>query len=112
MLESIQEPLDEVALFVLGLAVPPLDGAGFERRDDDFRFAFAENIQKGIRIVRLIGNDSLGLVICEDFLGSDQIVLLAGTESQFERLSLGVAGDVQLGAETASRATERFVPFF
>ena len=60
MLEPIQEPLDEVALFVLGLAVPPLNGAGFQRRDDDFRFTFADNLQKGIRIVRLVGITASG----------------------------------------------------
>lgn len=80
MLEPIQEPLNEVALFVLGPAVSPLNFAGFKRRDDDFRVPFTEHIQKGIGIVRLVGNDGLRLVIREDFLGTDQIVLLAGTE--------------------------------
>ena len=44
----------------------------------------------------------------EQFLGAVNIVLLAGAEAQFQRLSLGIYRQMQLRAEPASRAPEGF----
>lgn len=48
----------------------------------------------------------------QQFLRTMDVRLLARPQPQFDRLPLGIARYVELGAEAAARAAERFILFF
>ena len=61
-----------------------------------------------IGVIAFICNHGFWRMFREQFLGAVNIVLLAGAEAQFQRLSLGIYRQMQLRAEPASRVPEGF----
>ena len=65
MFYSIDEPLDEISLFILSFAVLPLSRAAAQRRDDNFHFTLLEQVHEPIGIEGLVRNDRLRLVLAQ-----------------------------------------------
>jgi hypothetical protein len=63
MFHTIDEPLDEISLFVLSFAVLPLSRAAAQRRDNDFHFTLLEQVDEPIGIEGVVCNDRLWLVL-------------------------------------------------
>lgn len=63
MFHTIDEPLDEISLFVLSFAVLPLSRAAAQRRDNDFHFTLLKQVDEPIGIEGLVRNDRLWLVL-------------------------------------------------
>lgn len=112
MLESIDESFDQVALLVFALVIAALHRSVLGGWNNDLGVASGNQLQERVSVIALVGNDSGRPMIAQQFGGPSDIRLLSWTQTEFYRLSLGITGEMQLRAETSSRAPQRFVPFF
>ena len=47
-------------------------------------------------------------MLTEEFLGPGHIVFFTRSQAQFDRLTLGIYGEVEFGTETTAGASQRF----
>ena len=78
MFHAVDEPLDEISLFVLACGVLPRSRAAAEGRDDNFHFTLPECVHEPIGIEGLVRNDRLRFVLAQKFFGPCDVGLLAG----------------------------------
>ena len=78
------------------------------RRNHDLSAALVNCLHQLVSVICLVRDHGCRLMLREQFFSASHIVLLARTKAQFQRLSLGIYRDVQLGAESAARAPEGF----
>ena len=112
MLDSVDEPLDQVPLLVFPAIIASLEGATLGRGNDDLGIARPHQVDERVGVIGFVGNHGSWCVIAQQFRSPDYVGLLPRTEPEFNRNSLGIAGKMQLGAEAPTRTAERFVLFF
>lgn len=79
VLKTIDQPLNQIAALVFPAVVPPLNNAGFQRRDDCLRVPLPQQLQKRIGVISSIGNYRLRLMRLNELLSLPGIMLLSGT---------------------------------
>lgn len=114
MLDSIEEPLDEIAFAVKREVAVAFDFAvGFWRdhRLDDARF---EALDEAVAVVSLVGEKRFGIGLRHQFFGLRHIVDLAAGEAEHEWISQGVDDGMDFRRQAAARAAYGLVltPFF
>ena len=76
VLNSIDESLNQVALFVFSSVIASLDISNFQRRNYDFSLARLDSINQSVCVVGFVRNDGRGLMICQQLFGTGHVVLL------------------------------------
>jgi hypothetical protein len=109
VLDSIHEAFDEVSGLVLPLAEPPLLSAVAARRDHRFRPALANCRDEFVRVISFVGDNCSWYVIAKQFLRPLEVVFLARSEEELERLSLCIDSYLQLRTESAPASAEGFL---
>jgi hypothetical protein len=109
MFDPVDESLDEIAIPVPTFAEFARVRAVAARRDDDLSATVSNRFDEFIRVVALVGNHGLRRVVRKQLFGADDVMFLAGAQTQLYRLALRIYRQVKFGAEAAARAAERFV---
>ena len=110
--ESIDEAFDQIAASVEVFLDAASDTSYFQGGDHGPTAAAANFPDQFVVVVGLVGDDILGTMVRQQRIGLATVVLLAGRQPQLDRTPLRVDRDVNLGAESAARASQRFVLFF
>lgn len=106
--DSVYKPLDEVAAFVGAFVEASSFRAVAAGRDDDLRTPLADRGHQLVRVIAFIGDHLFRFVLGQELFGPRDVMLLAGTQAQFQRLALSVYRQVQFAAESAAGTAERF----
>jgi hypothetical protein len=72
------------------------------RRNHGFGTASADRGHQFVRIITFVGNDAVWSLVAQEFYGACNVVFFAWAETDVDRLSLDVYGDVQFGTEPAA----------
>jgi hypothetical protein len=110
--DAVHEAFDEVAGFVGSFVESTSSPAIAAGRNDWLGTTSANAVDQLVGVVAFVSNHRLGLVLAEQFFRSRYVMLFARPQAKLQRLALGVYGQVQFAAESAARATERFVMRF
>ena len=109
VLDPVHEALHEVAGLVPALAVFAGLLAVAARRDHSLGTALVNLLHQVVGVVAFIRNHGFWLMFREQLPGAGDVVFLARAKAQFQRLSLGIYGEMQFRAESAARASEGFL---
>ena len=114
MFDAVDKAFDLVAAAVLSAQQASRDGASGPRRDHGGAAAVADLLDELVAVVPFVRDQVARFVIRQQPHRLSHIVRLSGRHGQFDRTPLGLNGQVQLGAESATRPTEGLVlaPFF
>lgn len=107
MLDFVEETLDQMPFFVQMMIVFALLLAVPSRRDHRLSTFVSDLLQKLIRIVRAIRNDTLKIQIFDQVIRLSNIVLLATGQEKTQWIAQSVYAGVDLGAEPAATASKR-----
>ena len=110
LLEAGEEVLDQMARLVQRpVMIARLFAPG--ARGDHHRFAFVDQRldQSGLGVIGLVGNEGLPRRVLEQDIGALQVVALAGREVKARRIAQGIDRGVNLGAQSASAASDRLL---
>ena len=106
MLELVEETLNEIAFAVEGeVARARGFSVGFGWDDWDDR-SIVEGGDEGIRVERLVGDQSAGIDGFDQRFGTNQIVILAGAEHHLDGIAEGIDEHVNLGGQSAAGSTD------
>jgi hypothetical protein len=109
MLDLVNEPLDEVALFVEVLVVWDCLRAGAVRRDDGLSASVCDGGSKAIGVVALVCEQVFeGKTVDQAFCLAD-IGDLAGREDEADWVAESVDGNADLRTQTAARTPDRLI---
>ena len=113
MFDAVDKPFDQISTPVLLSQRTSLDRSPGPRGNHRPTPTASNRLDEIVAIIGLVRDDVLGSVLGQQRRGLIDVMLLAGGEDQFDGLSLGIDGQVQLTAETAPRTPEGLVaPFF
>ncbi len=79
----------------------------FSCRDHCFGLFFSNLLQKSVRIIGTVGNCTLELVICNQVFRLRDVMALAASQKEAQRIAQSVYAGVDFGAEPTSAASER-----
>ena len=106
MLELVEETLNEIAFAVEGeVARARGFSVGFGWDDWDDR-SIVEGGDEGIRVERLVGDQSAGIDGFDQRFGTSQIVILAWAEHHLDGIAEGIDEHVNFGGQSAAGSTD------
>ena len=106
MFEFVEEALDDVALLVEFGVVGALDFAVSLWRNDDPGSGFSDPVSEMIGIIALVGQRGLSRKALDEIMGEGDVVALTWRADQADRIAVGVAGGVDLGAQATTRPAQ------
>lgn len=106
--ETVDKSFGEIAEFIFSLVPAAFVGAIGAWWNHRFSAPLPNHSHPFVAVICFIGNYTLRCVWTQEFLGPSQVVFFARTQPQFNGLTLGVYGQVELGTETAPRPSQRF----
>ena len=110
LLELAEEVLDEVSFFVEDLVVRPLLRSARDRWNDRGLAGGQQRLDDaGVGVEGLVGQQGGGFQVRDEGVGALQIVGLAWRQQEPERVAERVDQGVDLGAQSAPAASDRFV---
>ena len=110
MLEFAEEILDEVARFVkLFVVVPLVFAIGFGRNDGAFAGFFERLDDPFVGIEAFVGDHDVGRDLRQQDVGTVEIAGLSGREREAGRIAQRIDRGIDLGAQSAFAAADRFV---
>ena len=115
MLDFVDEPLDQISLFVEVLVVRDSSRAGAVRRDNGLSASVCDGGSKAIGVVALVCEQVFkGKTVDQTFCLAD-IGDLAGRQDEADGVAESVDGNADLRAQAAARTPDRLIfapPFF
>lgn len=108
--DAVHESFDEVAGLVSAVVESPLLKPVAARREDDLGVSFANEFDQFVRVVAFVGDHRLRMVLGQQFFGAGHVVLLAGPQTHFHRLTMCIYREMQLATESTARTSEGFRP--
>ncbi len=106
LLDATEETLDQIA----ALVEMPIECARIEpigtRRDNWLAALSGDCFDEVIRVVALVGHDKLGRLILDQSFGLFDIRNLTCRENDPQRIAQSIDRDMQLGRQSAARATD------
>lgn len=103
--DDVPGPIQHAAITTLGLPVR-------SRRDYGLRTRSTDTLHKGVRVVALVRDDCTGAQMLNQFVRARNIGNLSLGGNQPQGTSGVIDGQVQLGGQSTSRATERLRSVF
>lgn len=102
MLQFLEEALDEIALAVEGkVRLPRFLAVGF-RRNNGGDVTRLERLDKGVGVVALVGNESLGLDPAQQRLSLGDVGRLPRRQRENDRIAECIDDGVDLGRQSTS----------
>jgi hypothetical protein len=109
VLELVEEPLDEVALAIEGEIGRSRLFAVCLRRDDRRDLAPSEGFEERVGVIRLVGDQSLGLEVFEQRFGLADVGGLPRRQRQRDRIAERIDDSMDLRRQAAARAADGLV---
>ena len=109
MLDPVDEPLDQVALFVEVLVVGNCFRSRAARWNHRFGAAFRHDGAKPIRVISLIGEHVFEGKAVDQSFGLADVVNLPCCQDEADGIAQGIDADVYLGAQPAARTPDRLI---
>ena len=112
MFDPCEETLDQIAVLVQMRIVESEFLAIGTRRDDRLGTTGLDPLDQGIGVVALVGDNRIGPDVYNQIGGALDIGDLIRTQNQPQWIAQSVHCSVDFGAQSASRAPDRFRAFF
>ena len=109
MLDLVDEPLDQVSLFVEVLVIRDSLRAGTVRWNDRLSACVRNGGSKVIGVVALVGEQVFEGKSLDQALCLTDIADLAWRQDEADRIAEGIDGDADLGAQAAARTPDRLI---
>jgi hypothetical protein len=109
MLDFVDEPLDQISLGVEHLIVRDGLRSRAARGDYGLSFGFCNSSAKAIRVIALVGKQVLKGKTADQLLGLADVMRLARSQNEANRIAEGIDADVDLCAQAAARAPNRLI---
>ncbi len=106
MFELVEEALDDVAFLVELGVIGALHPAVAPGRDDGLGAGSGDTVNQMICVIAFVGERRLRLDGLDEFMGESDVVALSGAGDQADRVAQRIAGGMDLGAQSATRATQ------
>ena len=106
LFELVEEALDDVALLVEVGVVGTLDLAVSFRRDDGRRSGLNDALDEMVGVIALVGNGRAGVEAVDKIMGKGNVVALAGSADQTDRIAKRIAGGMDFGAQATPRPAQ------
>ena len=106
LFELVEEALDDVALLVEIGVVGTLHLAVSFRRDDRRRSGLHDPLDEMVSVIALVGNRHARVEAVDKIMGKGNVVALAGTTDQTDRVAKRIAGGMDFGAQPAPRPAQ------
>jgi hypothetical protein len=109
LLESVEEPLDQIPCLV----AMPVDRALYlaigSRRDDGLRAGGFDGVDQFVAVVSLVRDDGLGRYFADQCAALRHVGDLPAGEDQAQRITQGIDAGVNFGGQPASRPSDRLI---
>jgi hypothetical protein len=109
MLDFVDEPLDQITLFVEVLVIWDSSRAGAVGRDNGLSASVCDGGSKAIGVVALVCEQVFEGKTLDQALCLADIGDLAGREDEADRVAQSVDGDADLRAQAATRTPDRLI---
>jgi len=106
MLDFVEETLDQMSLFVQMPVIFTLFFAIFSGWNHRFRLFFSNLLQKGLRVIRAVGNRTLEFVACNQIFSLGNVMPLTASQQKAQGIAQSIYNGMDFGAEPASAAPE------
>lgn len=106
LLDAVKEALDVVALLVERPVVPAANLPAPGRWNHRERAARADQLEHGVAVVALVGDDGAGFDVCEQDRSQGAVVNVPGCQLDLPRPSLRINASMKLGGISSARNTD------